>query len=174
LVSVVVAASLAGGSAHAEGLTMPEAVAIALQRNRDVIAAKLEIEGAQLDVVAARIYPNPQFSYALGNLVLGVANPQNAGLPPPPPPVTSGFLGQPVQSFGVSEPSTSGRSGRRIGPPTSGRPPALPDRGRAARHRPWRARPSTTSCASSGGQLATRFPIAMPRRSGCPRRGFER
>jgi cobalt-zinc-cadmium efflux system outer membrane protein len=63
-----------------------------------VIAAKLEIEGAQLDVVAARIYPNPQFSYALGNLVLGAANPQ-----PPPPLVTSSFLGQPVQSFGVSE-----------------------------------------------------------------------
>jgi cobalt-zinc-cadmium efflux system outer membrane protein len=103
--ALAVAVSLTGlgGAARAEGLTMPEAVAIALQRNRDVIAAKLEIEGAELDVVAARIYPNPQFSYALGNLVLGVANPQNAGLPPPPPPVTSGFLGQPVQSFGVSE-----------------------------------------------------------------------
>ena len=37
-------------------------------RNRDVIAAKLEIEAAQLDVVAARIYPNPQLAYTLANV----------------------------------------------------------------------------------------------------------
>ena len=101
LAAVVVAAVVAAGgqTARAEGLAMDEAVAIALQRNRDVIAAKLEIEGAELDVVAARIYPNPQFSYNLGNLVLGAANPQ----PPSLPPVTSGFFGQTQQSFGVSE-----------------------------------------------------------------------
>ena len=88
----IAAAAVAAGSgaARADGLAMDEAVAIALQRNRDVIAAKLEIEGAELDVVAARIYPNPQFSYNLGNLVLGAANPQ----PPSIPPVTSGFFGQ--------------------------------------------------------------------------------
>jgi cobalt-zinc-cadmium efflux system outer membrane protein len=77
---------------------MDQAVAVALQRNREVIAAKLEIEAAQLDVVAARIYPNPQLQYTLGNLVLGTANTTNPGVPPNP-----GFFGQTVQSIGVSE-----------------------------------------------------------------------
>ena len=35
---------------------------MALQRNRDVIAAQMEIEAAELDVVAARVYPNPTFA----------------------------------------------------------------------------------------------------------------
>ena len=50
LAAVVVAAVVAAGgqTARAEGLAMDEAVAIALQRNRDVIAAKLEIEGLSL------------------------------------------------------------------------------------------------------------------------------
>lgn len=85
-------------AARAEGLSMEQAVAIALQRNHDVIAAKLEIEGAELDVVAARVYPNPILQYALGNLVLGAANTQGTM-----PPTRSGFLGQPVQSLGISE-----------------------------------------------------------------------
>jgi len=82
-------------TAHAEGLTAEQAVAVALQRNRDVIAARLEIEASELDVVAARLYPNPVFEYSLGNLVLGNANSQQ--MPPP------GFLGQPVQTVGVTE-----------------------------------------------------------------------
>jgi cobalt-zinc-cadmium efflux system outer membrane protein len=77
-------------------LTMDQAVTLAFQQNRDVIAAKLEIQAAELDVVAARIYPNPILQYNLGNLVLGAANPQGMG-------VTSGFFGQTVQSVGVSE-----------------------------------------------------------------------
>ena len=85
-------------AAHAEGLSLEQAVAIALQRNHDVIAAKLEIEGAELDVVAARVYPNPILQYALGNLVLGTANTQGTM-----PPSRSGFLGQPVQSLGISQ-----------------------------------------------------------------------
>jgi cobalt-zinc-cadmium efflux system outer membrane protein len=93
----------AGGPARADGLAMDEAVAIALKRNRDVIAAKLEIEGAELDVVAARIYPNPQLSYSVGNLVLGAANPQPAGTPPVPTVVNPGFFGQTQQNVGVSE-----------------------------------------------------------------------
>jgi cobalt-zinc-cadmium efflux system outer membrane protein len=77
-------------------LTQDEAVSIALQRNRDVIAARLEIDAAELDVVAAHVYPNPTLSYAVGNLVLGKGNPQDMGLTP-------GFFGQPVQSVGISQ-----------------------------------------------------------------------
>jgi cobalt-zinc-cadmium efflux system outer membrane protein len=84
------------GTAAAAPLTMDDAVSVALQRNRDVIAARLEIDAAQLDVVAARLYPNPQISYNLGNLVLGDANRQGMG-------VTSGVFGQRVQTVGVSE-----------------------------------------------------------------------
>jgi cobalt-zinc-cadmium efflux system outer membrane protein len=78
-------------------LTQDEAVAIALRLNRDIIAARLEIEGAELDVVAARVYPNPTLSYSLGNLVLGSSNPQGGAATNP------GFFGQPVQSVGVTQ-----------------------------------------------------------------------
>lgn len=84
--------------ADAAGLTVEQAVAIALQRNRDVIAAKMEIEAAQLDVVAARIYPNPNVQVGVGNLVLGKANDQMGALQSQP-----GVLGQPVVSAGISE-----------------------------------------------------------------------
>ncbi|HEY7377021.1 MAG TPA: TolC family protein [Polyangia bacterium] len=96
-VAIFVAAGglAAGGSARAAELTSDQAVAVALQRNRDAIAARLEIEASELDVVAARIYPNPVFEYSLGNLVLGTANSQQT----PPP----GFFGQPVQTVGVTE-----------------------------------------------------------------------
>jgi outer membrane protein, heavy metal efflux system len=86
----------AGARARAAELTAEQAVAVALQRNRDVIAARLEIEASELDVVAARVYPNPIAGYAVGNLLLGSANPQN------PMPTTS-FADQPVQIVGVSE-----------------------------------------------------------------------
>jgi outer membrane protein, heavy metal efflux system len=82
--------------AHAEGLTSEQAVAVALQRNRDVIAARLEIDASELDVVAARLYPNPIAGYSIGNLLLGQANLQNAT-------PTTGFFNQPVQAVGVSE-----------------------------------------------------------------------
>ncbi len=77
-------------------LTMDGAVQIALQRNREAIAARLDIEAAQLDVVAARIYPNPVATYALGNLVLGNGNSQGGTVSP-------SFISQPVQTIGVSE-----------------------------------------------------------------------
>ena len=85
-------------AAEAPGLTIEQAVAIALQKNRDVIAAKMEIEAAQLDVVAARIYPNPTAQVGVGNLVLGKANDQMGQLQSQP-----GFFGQPVISAGISE-----------------------------------------------------------------------
>ena len=74
---------------------MDEAVRIALDRNREVIAARLDIEAAQLDVVAARIYPNPVATYSLGNLVIN-GNKQGGAAEPQ-------FFSQPVQSIGVSE-----------------------------------------------------------------------
>ena len=80
------------------GLTIEQAVAVALQKNRDVIAAKMEIEASQLDVVAARIYPNPIAQVGVGNLVLGKANDQMGALQSQP-----GFFGQPVVSAGISE-----------------------------------------------------------------------
>src|ERR1700710_1592649 len=76
-VVIVVSGGLAS-PAHAEegALSMEDAVRVALERNREVIAARLDIEAAQLDVVAARLYPNPIASYAIGNLVLGHGNSQ--------------------------------------------------------------------------------------------------
>ena len=87
----------------AEGaLSMEDAVRVALERNRDVIAARLDIEAAQLEVVAARLYPNPVASYSIGNLVLGQGNNQGAttsGAPLASP----SFASQPVHTIGVSE-----------------------------------------------------------------------
>ncbi len=94
--ALVVALAWGGGAARAADLTSDDAVALALARNRDAIAARLEIEGAELDVVAARLYPNPVLSYGVGNLVLGAGNPQGVGLQP-------GFLDQKVQVVGLSE-----------------------------------------------------------------------
>jgi len=51
---------------------------------------------SELDVVAARIYPNPTLGYTIGNLLLGSANLQNQ-------PPTASFFNQPVQTVGVSE-----------------------------------------------------------------------
>jgi cobalt-zinc-cadmium efflux system outer membrane protein len=90
---------LAVGSARgAETLSMDQAVSAALGRNRDVIAARLEIDAAQLDVVAARIYPNPQLAYGYGNVILGAANTQDGKVAAHP-----GVFSQPVQNIGISE-----------------------------------------------------------------------
>jgi cobalt-zinc-cadmium efflux system outer membrane protein len=83
-------------------LTMDQAVQVALQQSREVVAARLDIEAAELDVVAARIYPNPVASYGLSNLVLGNGNSQ--GTTGSGAPLTSpGFASQPVHTIGVSE-----------------------------------------------------------------------
>jgi outer membrane protein, heavy metal efflux system len=96
----VALAAAAGAPASARGMTVEEAVTIALARNRDVIAAKMEIEAAELEVLAARVYPNPTLQYAVGNLVIGNANPQVAmgsmAIRPGP-------FDQLIQSVGVGE-----------------------------------------------------------------------
>jgi cobalt-zinc-cadmium efflux system outer membrane protein len=78
------------------GMSIDQAVAIALQRNRDVLATKLDIEAAQIDKIAASVYPNPVFSYTVGNVVVGTGNPQDKGVDPGP-------LSQLVHTVGVSE-----------------------------------------------------------------------
>ncbi len=78
------------------GMTVDQAVTIALQRNRDVLATKLDIEAAQIDKIAASVYPNPVFSYTAGNVVVGNGNPQDKGADPTP-------LSQLVHTVGVSE-----------------------------------------------------------------------
>jgi len=81
-------------------LTMDRAVAVALERNRDVIAARLEIRAAELDQVAAGLYPNPVLSYSIFNLPVGNGNRYNveSGAPASP-----GFFSQPVHTVAVSE-----------------------------------------------------------------------
>lgn len=87
----------APGLADAAGaFTVEQAVSIALERNLDVIAARFAIEAAEVDRIAAGIYPNPVLSYTAGNVVLGDGNPQGRGLTPGP-------LSQIVHNLGVSE-----------------------------------------------------------------------
>ncbi|HTQ41134.1 MAG TPA: TolC family protein [Polyangiaceae bacterium] len=87
----------APAQAPAEGaFTEDQAIAIALRRNLEVISARFAIEEAQVERVAAGIYPNPVLSYTAGNVVVGTGNPQNEGLKPGP-------FSQLVQSIGVSE-----------------------------------------------------------------------
>jgi cobalt-zinc-cadmium efflux system outer membrane protein len=95
--AVVIATLTAAGQARAAEMTSEQAVAVALEKNRDAIAARLEITASELDVVAARLYPNPTAGYSIGNLLLGKANTNNQ-----PNPTTS-FFDQPVHTVGVNE-----------------------------------------------------------------------
>jgi outer membrane protein, heavy metal efflux system len=80
-----------------EAFTMERAVAIAMQRSRDVVAAKLEIEAAEVDRIAAGLYWNPNFFYNVGNVVVGAGNPQGDKQLDPSP------FSQLIQQVGVSE-----------------------------------------------------------------------
>lgn len=84
-------------AAQAEGeMSIDQAVAIALQRNRDVLATMLDIEASQIDRIGASIYPNPVFSYTAGNVVISHGNAQDKGLDPTP-------FSQLVHTVGISE-----------------------------------------------------------------------
>jgi cobalt-zinc-cadmium efflux system outer membrane protein len=102
LIGVVMGWLLPEREARAEGgsLTMEQAVAIALERNRDAIAARLEMRAAELDKVAAGLYPNPVLSYSIGNLPIGSGSPYNvtSGAPASP-----GFFSQPVHNVALAE-----------------------------------------------------------------------
>lgn len=76
--------------------TMEQTVSIALARNRDLIAAKLGVKAARVERIAARFYPNPVFSYSVGNIILGKGNEQGMGLNPGP-------FDQTVHTFGLAE-----------------------------------------------------------------------
>jgi cobalt-zinc-cadmium efflux system outer membrane protein len=84
-------------AAPASALTPDAAVTLAMQRNRDVIAAQLDLKSAEVDKIAAKIYPNPILSYSVSNLVLGTGNPQDPNNPQP------GFVDQTVHTLGISE-----------------------------------------------------------------------
>jgi cobalt-zinc-cadmium efflux system outer membrane protein len=77
-------------------LTIDQAVAVALQRNRDVIAAKLQIREAELDRIEAGLYWNPQLSYQMNNIVLGKGGYANQ-------PAYPGAFSQLQQTIGISE-----------------------------------------------------------------------
>ena len=81
-------------------LRMDEAVAIALGKNRDIIAARLDYKESEFDKVQAELYPNPVFAYQLGNLPIGRGNVYNqqSGAPLHP-----GMFSQTVHSVGISE-----------------------------------------------------------------------
>jgi outer membrane protein, heavy metal efflux system len=81
-----------------KSLTMEEAVQIAFRMNRDIIAARLDLQEAEYDQVAAKVYPNPVFFYQVGDLVLGRGNTQDKT-----PPLHPGILSQTVHSIGISE-----------------------------------------------------------------------
>lgn len=76
-------------------LKVDEAVAIGLRNSKELVAARLDVEAAEVERLAARTLPNPALSYTLGNLVLGSANGQGSG-------VTSGPFGQTVHTFALS------------------------------------------------------------------------
>lgn len=88
----------AAGSARAEPVTMDQTVSLAMRQNRDAIAARLDIDAAELDRVQARLYPNPVLSYTLGNLVVGGFNSEGGQQPGSP-----GFFGQTVHNLSVTE-----------------------------------------------------------------------
>jgi cobalt-zinc-cadmium efflux system outer membrane protein len=97
LAAVALALALAP-AARAERVTMDQSVSLAMQQNRDAIAARLDIDAAELDRVQARLYPNPVLSYTVGNLVVGAFNPENGDQKSSP-----GFFGQTVHNLSVTE-----------------------------------------------------------------------
>ena len=75
---------------------MEDAVALALERNRKVLAARLDVDEAVVQQLAARIVPNPSFAFSFGNMVLGAGNPQEQNLHP-------SFFAQNIASYGLSQ-----------------------------------------------------------------------
>jgi cobalt-zinc-cadmium efflux system outer membrane protein len=91
------AAALLTLGADAPALTEADAVSAALSRSRDLIAARLNVEAAEVDKVAAAIWPNPMFSYGAGNLVIPPGNPQGTA------DISPGFFSQPIHTVSLSQ-----------------------------------------------------------------------
>jgi cobalt-zinc-cadmium efflux system outer membrane protein len=66
LVSSVLWGSI-GQAAHAAGLTLPQAIDIAVQSNKDLQAARHAVEGARARLLQAGLPPNPRLNIAGGN-----------------------------------------------------------------------------------------------------------
>jgi cobalt-zinc-cadmium efflux system outer membrane protein len=98
LCALVLGAGAPAPAAPLGALTMDQAVELAHRQSREAIAARLEIDVAKVDVITARLYPNPTLALTLGNLVLGAANSQGRT-----PPVSAGFFGQTITSLGVTQ-----------------------------------------------------------------------
>ena len=72
------------GSADAGLLRCRAAEELAMLRNRDLIAARLQVQQAMVEQLAARMFQNPEVAYGLGNVILGRGNPQEQDLRPRP------------------------------------------------------------------------------------------
>lgn len=77
-------------------MTMQQAVELAFARNRSVVAAKLEVQDRLVDETIARLWPNPQFSYSVQNLIWGRGNNQGADVRPT-------FFDQRQESYGLQQ-----------------------------------------------------------------------
>lgn len=75
---------------------MRDAVLLALERNRSLIAARLQMDEAEVQRVVAGLYDNPEVSYSIANLVLGDGNPQEQNLHPT-------FFEQRIQNVELSQ-----------------------------------------------------------------------
>ena len=98
LVVALVAASspVSAPSSGALSVSEEQAIALAIERSKELIAARLELETAQVERVAATLLANPELSYGLSNIVLPPANPQGVGLNPGP-------LDQTIHTLGISQ-----------------------------------------------------------------------
>lgn len=76
--------------------TFEQVWAQALVRNQSIFAAKLFVEEAEIERTAARLWPNPELSYNIGNLVVGTGNDQERDLHPT-------FFEQTIQQVAISQ-----------------------------------------------------------------------
>lgn len=70
LLVLIVAGALLGGYnqiGNAAGLTLPQAIDIAVRNNKDLQAARYTVEGARARLLQARLPPNPQLDIAAKN-----------------------------------------------------------------------------------------------------------
>src|SRR5262245_35725023 len=60
-----------GAIAPGAALSLEDAIRAAFARNRDVIDARLGVDAAEVERVAAGVLPNPQLGYGVSNFALG-------------------------------------------------------------------------------------------------------
>jgi cobalt-zinc-cadmium efflux system outer membrane protein len=110
LLVLLLLALAAPAPAHAQNpaapLTIDDALDLAFRRNRDVIAAKLGVNAAEVERLAAGLRPNPVFSYLANNFSLGPGTvnciTQTDGNPVPGSCAAESFASNTVHSFAIS------------------------------------------------------------------------